>query len=75
MQGAEKCLPAVGGMARLNDMEFYDLHYSPDQGRSGEHGRGKMHEKYDRSKGKENFKIKVIRNGIEERGLDSSGSE
>jgi hypothetical protein len=24
IQEAEKCLPAVGGMARLDDKEFYD---------------------------------------------------
>ena len=47
IQGAEKCLSAVGGMEKLNVKEFYDLHSSPNQGRSGKHGRGKMHKMYD----------------------------
>ena len=28
-------------------MEFYRLRSSPNQGRSGKHGRGKMRKKYD----------------------------
>lgn len=47
IQDAEKCLSPVGGMAKLNVKEFYDLHSSPNQGRNGKHGRGKMHKKYD----------------------------
>jgi hypothetical protein len=38
---------AVGGMAKLNVKEFYDLYSSPNQGRNGKHGRGKLHKKYD----------------------------
>jgi len=34
-------------MAKLNIKEFYDLHSSLNQERSGKHGRGKMHKKYD----------------------------
>jgi hypothetical protein len=54
IQGAEKCLFAVGGMTKLNVKEFYGLHSSPNRGRSGKHGRGKLHKKYDgkKSKGK-----------------------
>jgi hypothetical protein len=29
-------------MAKLNVKEFYDLHSSPNQGRSGKHGRVKV---------------------------------
>ena len=65
-------------MAKFNDNEFYDLHFSPNQGRSGKNVRGKMYKKYD---GKNlnvrdhmgiqgGFKIKVTRNGIEGCGLD-----
>lgn len=47
IQGAEKCLSAVGGMAVLNVKELYDLPSSPNQGRSGKHGREKTHKKCD----------------------------
>lgn len=34
-------------MTKLNVKEFYGLHSSPNQGRSGKHRIGKMHKKYD----------------------------
>jgi hypothetical protein len=55
IQGSEKCLSAVRGMAKLNVKEFYDLHSSPSQGRRGKHGRRKMRKTYDIKNVKLNF--------------------